>query len=387
MKTIKRTAIIVIGIFLLAIIVSWLLWFMKADRTLNVVIVDKSVKSFSRDSHSAVVWILNHDKYVNSKHKSYSLSRDYYGFYPLKPRNSGNFEIKRVLLSDIAEVSEKSDILYFADMYGLYFSEWYKNNIDKGPSAKIIGGITNSDYSLLKFMIDSKKTIIIESIFYCEPTEPLNRYRTEEALDIHPVGWSGKYFKSLDSTDKDMPRWIVQTYMKNNDGKWPFKKPGIVFLKGNTQSVVLEEGKHLDISRPQIETSNENATHFNVPNQVSFSNWFEIYTVGPNYKTISDFSLKVNAAGASILELNGIPSKFPAILVDKSNKIYFFTGDFANQKITFNTYWIPGWLSLKQHSMFHNEASSFLWTFYYPFMSNLFKEVQQAHNSKPSGNR
>jgi len=59
-------------------------------------------------------------------------------------------------------------------------------------------------------MMDAQKTIIIESVFFCEPTEPLNRYRTEELLDIHPNGWSGKYFNSLDSTNKELPRWIIR---------------------------------------------------------------------------------------------------------------------------------------------------------------------------------
>jgi hypothetical protein len=369
------------------LIISWLLWFFKPGKTLDVVIIDKTVKTLSRDGHSSLVWILNHDKYINSKHKSYSLSKDYFGFYPLRPKNSGNFKIQHILLSDISEISDKGDILYFADMYGLYANEWYKNTNEKGPDTKIIGGITNSDYVLLKFMMDAGKTIIIESVFYCEPTEPLNRYRTEEALDIHPIGWSGKYFKSLDSTNKEIPRWIISTYEKTNDGKWPFKKGGIVFLKGNTQSVVLEEGKHLNMPMPQIETSGDMAARFNVPDHVSFTNWFELYSAGPNYKSISNFSLKVNSEGASILEMNGIPAKFPAIFLDKNEKIFFFTGDFSNHKIAYNTYWIPGWLSLNQKSFFHDESDSFLWNFYYPFMSNLFKEVQKnrkQESAKPN---
>ncbi len=381
MKILKSTAIILIGIFLLMIISSWLHWFFKAGKHLEVIIVDKTVNSFNRNGHSSIVWLLNHDKYINANNKSYSLSRDYFGFYPLKPRNSGNFEIKHILLADIDPLSEKSDILYFADMYGLYANEWYNNKNNIGPETKIIGGITNTDYALLKFMLDAKKTIIIESVFYCEPTEPLNRYRTEEAIDIHPVGWSGKYFKSLDSTKGEIPRWIINTYEKTNDGKWPFKKGGIVLLKGSSQTVILEEGNHLDIAMPQIESSKEICSRFNIPDHVSFTNWFELYTAGPDYKSISDFSLKVNSEGASLLERNGIPANFPAILVNKNEKVFFFTGDFANQKIAYNTYWIAGWLPIKQNSFFHKESSSFLWNFYLPFMSSLFKEIQKKSKS------
>jgi len=266
-------------------------------------------------------------------------------------------------------------------MYGLYANDWYKNKMDRGPETKLIGGITNNDYLLLKFMMDAKKTIIIESVFYCEPTEPLNRYRTEEALDIHPVGWSARYFKSLDSASKELPKWIIKAYKQTNDGKWPFKKGGIVFLKGNSQTVILEEGKHLDNAMPQIESSKENCTRYSIPDHVSFTNWFELYTAGPNYRSISDFSIKVNSDGASILEMNGIPSKFPAILIDKTDKIYFFAGDFAHQNFAYNTYWIAGWLPIKQNAFFHSESNAFLWNFYYPFMSNLFKEVQKNHKT------
>src|SRR5664279_1780335 len=112
MKILKSTVIILIGIFLLVIISSWLGWFFKAGKHLEVIIVDKTVNSLDRDGHSSIIWLLNHEKYINASNKSYSLSRDYFGFYPLQPRNSGNFEIKHILLSDIAELSEKSDILY-----------------------------------------------------------------------------------------------------------------------------------------------------------------------------------------------------------------------------------------------------------------------------------
>ena len=98
MKILKCTAIIVISIFLLVILTGWLHYLLKADKTLDVVIIDKTVENFSRDGHSSLIWILNHDKYVNARHKSYSLSQGYYGFYPLKPRSSLNFEIKHILL-------------------------------------------------------------------------------------------------------------------------------------------------------------------------------------------------------------------------------------------------------------------------------------------------
>jgi len=157
-------------------------------------------------------------------------------------------------------------------------------------------------------------------------------------------------------------------------------------LKGNSQAVVLEEGKDLDNALPQIETSKEIATRFNVPEQTPFTNWFELFTAGPNYRSIADFSLKVNSTGASILESNGIPAKFPAIFLDKNDKVFFFSGDFANQKIAYNTFWIPGWLSLKQKTMFHNESTAFLWTFYYPFISSLLNEVHQSLNAKINKN-
>jgi len=45
-------------------------------------------------------------------------------------------------------------------------------------------------------------------------------------------------------------------------GNGLFKKAGIIFFKGSSQSVVLEVGKHLDIAMPQIETSKGHCSSF-----------------------------------------------------------------------------------------------------------------------------
>jgi len=144
--------------------------------------------------------------------KSYSYLRDYYGFYPLKPRKQRQFWNKNIFsCQDIAwNIGKKSDILYFADMYGVYANDCTNKKAIVVPQPKIIGGITNSDYSLLKFMMDAKRTYYWLRVYsFVNPLNLFNRYRTEELLDIHPK-WAGlvNILIALDSTNKELPRWI-----------------------------------------------------------------------------------------------------------------------------------------------------------------------------------
>ena len=384
MKALKKVAISLgIGILVL-LLASWLLWLLKPIRPLDVIIVDKSVRDYQFTSHRALTWVLNENRFHSYKNKKYSLSKDYYGFVPLKPKNSGNYVLRRYLLSDITELVEKNDLIYYADMYGVYFNEWYESPVTAASASKIIGGINNNDYWLLKNLYDAHKTIIFEDIFFTEPTEPLVRYRTEEIVKVHPTGWSLKYFAKLDTADKEIPHWVVSMFKKMNDGKWPFKSSGIVFINTNKQVVVLEDKKHLDFPIPMLETAPEVADKYKVAQSVPFYNWIEIVTAAPSYHELSSFVIKDNSAGENVLSLHGIPSKFPAVLQNDSAKMYYIAGDFSNQIMAFNTFRLNGFAALKARSLFHSDKNAFLWTYYVPFLTEVFDETaNEKSESKP----
>ena len=75
--------IIIVGIIILILLGSWLMWYFKAERSLNVYILDKTVPTMERTEHKSFNWVLNHNRYVKPNGDLYNVDKDYYGFFPL----------------------------------------------------------------------------------------------------------------------------------------------------------------------------------------------------------------------------------------------------------------------------------------------------------------
>jgi len=78
------------AIIFLLILVSFLLWFFKPKKELNVFLLDKTVPTKERNEHKSFHWVLNHNRYVKPDKERYKLKEDYYGFFPTNPENSNS---------------------------------------------------------------------------------------------------------------------------------------------------------------------------------------------------------------------------------------------------------------------------------------------------------
>jgi hypothetical protein len=377
MKTLRILLLIVL-VLLVFPFVSWLLWKTGPSKELNVLIVDKSVMDAKRTEHLALVWSLNHNKFLKSDKKPYSLEQDYYGFLPLKPYKGRNFEVKRIRLTEIDQLAENNDVLYFTDTYGVYFNEWFSGIKKESGSNQIIGGLNQNDFLLIGKMIAKGKVIIAEHNFFSLSTEPLVKRKTEELLNIRNTGWNGKYFSKLDTTSHQVPGWIISAYKHLNGGQWPFKGPGIVLAKGVSAVVVLQENSDLTSSVPILKTSGERAAQYGLADSIGFSNWFDITTSDSLNEVFSEFSLPVNENGLEKLTKENIPAVFPAVLHYKGDfQFWYFAGDFSEVKMPYVTYKLKGWDSF---NLFRSSASdnqrAFVWKYFIPLTSKIFNDVK-----------
>ena len=67
-------------VFLLIITSPFWIWFLKESKSLNVLIVDKTVPNQSYREHEGFVWLLNNEKLTQKNNQPYSASKDYVGF-------------------------------------------------------------------------------------------------------------------------------------------------------------------------------------------------------------------------------------------------------------------------------------------------------------------
>ncbi|HRZ09587.1 MAG TPA: hypothetical protein P5319_06785, partial [Gemmatimonadales bacterium] len=88
MKRGSAIALLILCVLLLvAALAPGVAWRLAVPRPLGVVILDKTVPDTTYRGHRAVVWLLNHLKFVHpGSHAPYDVAGDYVGFVPLTNR-------------------------------------------------------------------------------------------------------------------------------------------------------------------------------------------------------------------------------------------------------------------------------------------------------------
>jgi hypothetical protein len=284
------------------------------------------------------------------------------------------------------DVVEKTDVLYYADTYGVYMNDWFRGINKSRKSRKLYGGLNNTDYLYLVEMQRRNRLCILEYNSFDYPTAPLEAYKTKERMGIEFSGWTGKYFATLDTAAKgndDFPIWMTQMYRKQYRKPWSFDKPGIVLLKGS-EIVVLEEGVHLKNAAPIITTDSVYRQKYGLPEKVAFDGWFDV--IDPlKSKVISTYNLETTAVGDTLLFEKMLSAQFPAVITDTVNqRNYYFCGDFAANKVDFWSARFKGFGGIKgiNYTEKDSDPRRFFWLYYKPLINGIFTEYYNATKTK-----
>jgi hypothetical protein len=384
MKKPLLITIIVLLVVLALPLINFFRWSFQEKKPIDIVILNKTVPTLDHLKHKSLTWILNSDRFVKKENnRTYSIKKDYYGFSPTRPLKDRGSIKKEYHLSDLIDLPEKVDALYFADTYGVFFNDWYTGVNKSRKSRKIYGGLNNTDYLLINEMKNRNKLIILEYNSFDYPTAAFESFRTQEKLGITFTGWSGKYFTKLDTTQKSFPIWMTSMYRKEYKSPWTFTKPGVVLLSENG-IIVLEEGNHLKNAMPYILTETANCEKYGVPDLVAFDKWFDI--IDPlQSNVISSFKLETTAAGDTLLSINKLSNVFPAVIQEPVNqRIYYFSGDFASNEVNFCTSMIKGFDKIKmfKYSDKPDDTRRFFWLYYKPLINKIFNDYYISLNGQ-----
>jgi hypothetical protein len=382
MKKTLFIVIIVLVVILALPAISFIRWAFQEKKPLGIIILDKTVPTLERINHKSLSYVLTSERFVKKSGGSYSYRKDYFGFFPLKPMKSKDYRLNNLKLPDVMDVVEKTDVLYYADTYGVFFNDWWTGINKSRKSRKLVGGLNNSDYLYLVEMQRRNRLCILEYNSFDYPTAPLEAYKTKERMGIEFGGWTGKYFATLDTAAKgneDFPIWMTQLFRKQYRKPWSFNKPGVVFLKGS-DIIVLEEGTHLKNAVPIITTDSVYRQKYGLPEKVAFDGWFDV--IDPlKSKVVSNYNLETTPAGDTLLFENMLAAKFPAVITDTVNqRNYYFCGDFAANKVDFWTARLKGFGGIKgiNYSERENDPRRFFWLYYKPLINGLFTEYYNS---------
>ncbi len=382
-KTLLILAVIVVVIIALPLI-NLIRWTFLSKKPMDIMLVDKTVPTLERENHKSFDWILTNERFVKKGNlRSYSYKRDYYGFIPKRPLKEKKWDRNEYRVKDVIVLADSCDALYIADTYGVFFNDWYKGINRSRRSRKIYGALNNNDNLLINEMKKRNKLIIMEYNSFDYPTAQFESERAQEKLGITFSGWTGKYFSSLDTTGSDFPIWMTAMYRKQYKKPWTFRKSGIVILR-EKDIIVLEEGTHLKSAMPHIITDSGNSEKYGVQGSVAFDKWFDIIDPLAN-KTISKFRLETTALGDTLLSAYNLDNEFPAVIQEPvTQRIYYFSGDFANGNVPYWTARLGGVYKLKGilYSDKPDDTRRFFWLYYRPLINRIFTDYYNSMKTK-----
>ena len=393
-----RVRRITIFLFIIVMIpvLSFLTWYFKKSRILNIMIVDKTVPVMKRNEHRSLSWILTHGKYTNSDKRSYSIDKDYFGFFPVNiptEKDSGKYLTKNIdhfKESSLDSLADKLDMIYFTDTYGVYYNEWYRHKRVQEYSERIYGGLSDIDVNLIEKLKNRKKLIITEFNFFASPTNLRTRNAAEKILGIHWKGWTFRYFDQLDTNiNKELPHWVVSLYKAQHHNCWSFKKSGIVMHHEPDDILeILDGNKDLTNETPVIFTNKEAQEEYNLPAQQYYPYWFDYTdTIGTQNEIIAHYKFFTNNNGDSILRKVGLPNEFPCIIrYRKPNDYtyYYFCGDFADNPIENMSSYFRGirLIDFTFYSNRPNDRTKFFWKYYYPLVNTILSKYYKQIKNK-----
>ncbi len=380
MKKTLLIIVVVLAALLILPVVNLLIWSFQAKKPLDIVVVDKTVPNFEMLKHKSFFWTIKNDRVVNKYTKrSYSFKKDYYGFVPIRPEKSKDWEKNEYRLVELLNLADSADVLFMADTYGVFTNDWWFGTVKTQRSRKLYGGLNNNDNILIMEMKNRNKLVILESNTFEYPTVEYEAQRIQNRIGIEYSGWMGKYFSSLDTTTADFPIWMTEMYRRQYKQPWTFKKEGIVFLS-NRNIIVLEQDNTLNSSMPFIYTDQVYMDKWGVSDQIAFDQWFEVVAPLSN-RVISTFKIETNLAGDSLLNMFGISSSFPAVIQDPVNeRTYYFTGDFTHHDVNIFTA-VFNQMSLfngLRYSKDKNDTRRFFWLYYRPLIGGILEDYYNS---------
>lgn len=386
----KKLLLIIFILILLTPFFSWLLWYTTPEKPLKVAIIDKTVALIERPEHRCFNWILTNRMFTKSDSSLYSVNDDYFGFFPLEPIEDEKYKIRdfdSLTTEELVKVCDTLDMMYITDTYGVYYNEWYLDSLENEHSRYIYGGTSGNEMFMLEELKRQNKLILCEFNVIASPTSESIRKRFEKTFDMEWTQWTARYFPELDTTNNtDLPKWVVNLYMAQHNGRWPFKKSGIVFVKTDNTLEILEAETDLTYELPTINTNQHYCEKLGVIDSIHYPFWFDIIETGDTNEVISYYNLHTNSRGDSILKKQNIPKKFPASIRHINDyKFYYFAGDFSDNPLPMRSSYFKG-VEFIDFLFFEDRITSrtkFFWRYYLPIISKILDKNFVQNKRKP----
>jgi hypothetical protein len=363
-------------------------WVARPTRTLDLVVVDKTVPYRNRIEHRSLFWLLRHLKIRRPEGGRYVTDRDYLGAFP-GPTPGDPPEHTTELTSERAM---RADLVYLADTYGVYHDDLLSGEPMKAAlerSPRIYGGCEPAEAEAAAAAVRAGKTLIAEFNTLGSPTSGEARATLEATLGVHWTRWIGRFFAHLDDTS-EVPQWMRRDYEREWKKPWEFTGPGYVLMQDDAHCEVLQSNKQVEpIGLTLHKEDAAGALLADARNEISYPYWFDIVGIEKDTTMLASFRWHVTPAGYVRLQARALPVTFAAVTrrsVPGRGPAYYFAGDFADNPLRDAPIPLAGYPVLRnwlEGTKLYPSEDSFYWCFYAPMMTKLLEGVPSTGKVRP----
>ncbi|RBW68707.1 hypothetical protein [Bacillus taeanensis] len=291
-----------------------ILWEFREERPLNIAVLDKTVPKEDYREHLGLFWLLTHEKIATPDYNLYELEEDYYGYDPYESKGDTEME----LLPNL-------DMIYIADTYGVYTDDL--RELPEGERSELLyGALELKELDQLLLAKEEHTTLIAEFNTFASPTSGIARKGAEKTFHLDWSGWIGRYFPDLNSSE--VPPWLIRNYEAQTGEKWRFKEGGLAFVHESDRVIVFDrEGYEEKVT---FQWTDLGKRHYPNGKNTEYRYWFDIVVPEKDTTIEAVYELSLRESEKEILQKEGIPLTFPAVIHHPQHHTYYFAGDYAD---------------------------------------------------------
>ncbi len=337
-------------------------WRIARPRTLEVVIVDKTVPFRNEREHAAIPWILHALKIQDALGHFLDPTRDYVGFDP----------VARVGHDLTRDDLAYADVLFVADTYGVYTGDYQRPGdqaaLERSP--KIFGGVSDDESRAIDGFVARGGMAIAEFNTFGSPTEDGPRARLEAAFGVRWTRWVARYWPNLQDPN-EVPRWVGTVYRRVTGKPFDLAGGGFVMVRDDADIVVLRDGEHLG---PKVVTQERlpPGAAFGFPERGAFRYWMDIVTA-TDAEVLYEHVIDATPAGERELAAHGLGRRSPA--VTRRRDAWYFAGDFVDNSLDLGNperAWLLPYREERVGCGAPTPEETFFWSWYVPIVARLF---------------
>ncbi len=369
-----KIAVLVIVFFLITPLLMYIAWLLNPGNPQTILFVDKTSLTKAGLERASLYWALRHHKITKSDGRFYTPELDYRGFVPIRETTYVVTGLETFSDAQIDSLAERMEAAYFIDTYGVLAREWNPEGPER-TEGMLYGGLSEQDLKFIETLRRQGKPLIAEFNFLASPTQKNVREKAEAMLGIRWTGWIGRYYESLDSADQELPRWVIELFIRQN-GSWNYRHPGVVLVHSDETVVVLEEGGLLLEAMPIIRT--EDGRIPGLAEEVPYPFWFDVTVASsPANGALSYFHLQTTPRGDSLLARYQLRSVFPAVLESKAGpRFVYIAMDASDNPVPASVFSSLAGIEIFQQFFYSktdkSDRRNFFWDYYLPLVRYLF---------------